>query len=517
MYLSVKTISKSLDDYDHIKLITEEEPLQVDFEERPVYRNIIGKLLLNNKNPNSFFSDQVHRHLVSSSENSEKCSAKKPFLSSENKLSASSFAQCKKSVKKIVCGNKMRPSHRSVSLNDLLDAPAHVQESTPIATPPHARKQPQKSEDPPKNVSRSANNLLVVNERIASTAEPFYLPNPQKTEKATSPLSFKGKLESAKAALSPSQPVKKSILKKSDTNDSLFKRMEIYKLKALARERLEVDILPSHLDFSNNRLLAASASGKIRVIDLVTYKVQKDELKNLLINGICKPKNDDSNTFYAVTNGEMKSRTDELNVSDSAIIVTRSELKVLKKNSISENDNYLFSNPSGICYDLLDNVYISDTGFNRIKVLDRSFQLVSTIETVTGPDDRLSRPGSVTNFKNLLYVSDNGNRRIVCYVIVNNELEFRFKSAFGVGLKYPLDLCVDDLGILSARDHCNSRVQFFSPDSTPFHSIDTSSERETVYDMAVSDSGDIYVSKMCSSPEANKNGHCLNKYFIDIY
>lgn len=29
MYLSVKTISKSLDDYDHIKLITEEEPLQV--------------------------------------------------------------------------------------------------------------------------------------------------------------------------------------------------------------------------------------------------------------------------------------------------------------------------------------------------------------------------------------------------------------------------------------------------------------------------------------------------------
>ena len=29
MYFSVKSISKNLDDYDHIKLITEEDPLQV--------------------------------------------------------------------------------------------------------------------------------------------------------------------------------------------------------------------------------------------------------------------------------------------------------------------------------------------------------------------------------------------------------------------------------------------------------------------------------------------------------
>jgi hypothetical protein len=29
MYLSVKSITKNLDDYDHIKLITEQDPLQV--------------------------------------------------------------------------------------------------------------------------------------------------------------------------------------------------------------------------------------------------------------------------------------------------------------------------------------------------------------------------------------------------------------------------------------------------------------------------------------------------------
>lgn len=74
LYFSVKTISKSLDDYDHIKLITEQDPLQVlhlaihgdrlvicktlnnrkvKFEERPIYRNLIGKLLLNNHKPSA--------------------------------------------------------------------------------------------------------------------------------------------------------------------------------------------------------------------------------------------------------------------------------------------------------------------------------------------------------------------------------------------------------------------------------------------------------------------------------
>ena len=47
MYFSVKNISKKLDDYNHIKLVTEQDPLQVDFDEKPVYRNLIGKLLLN--------------------------------------------------------------------------------------------------------------------------------------------------------------------------------------------------------------------------------------------------------------------------------------------------------------------------------------------------------------------------------------------------------------------------------------------------------------------------------------
>lgn len=121
-------------------------------------------------------------------------------------------------------------------------------------------------------------------------------------------------------------------------------------------------------------------------MDLFSYKIQKDELKNLLINGICMPKRKGSNglapamdtsslgssgeneILYAVTNGEMNDKDDVLNVSNSTIIVTRRELKVLKKEDSNSNDDYVFLNPSGVCYDDHENLYICDSGFNRVKV-----------------------------------------------------------------------------------------------------------------------------------------------------
>lgn len=107
-------------------------------------------------------------------------------------------------------------------------------------------------------------------------------------------------------------------------------------------------------------------------MDLFSYKIQKDELKNLLINGICMPKkkvvDSENEILYAVTNGEMSDKEDMLNVSNSTIIVTRRELKVLKKEDNNMNDDYVFLNPSGVCYDDFENLYICDSGYNRVKV-----------------------------------------------------------------------------------------------------------------------------------------------------
>lgn len=286
---------------------------------------------------------------------------------------------------------------------------------------------------------------------------------------------------------------------------------------------MEIDIMPSFVSCCNNKLLVASASGKIRVVDLVTYKIQKDELKSLMINGICKPKNLESDVFYAVTNGDMKQREDELNVSNSTIIVTKSELKVLKKNDSSDNDNYLFSNPKGICYDDADNLYICDCGYNRVKVLDRDFQMVQIIDCASGQDDPLSQPTSVTSHKGLLYVCDAGNQRIVVYTILKNGSDFKFKSAFGLGngndpnmYKYPMDMVVDSQGLLCVHEHHYNRVHVFGPDLVLFHTFDTNPvNHDHVYSMAVADNGDVYVAKMTLN-QYDHSGQ-FNKYFIDIY
>lgn len=205
--------------------------------------------------------------------------------------------------------------------------------------------------------------------------------------------------------------------------------------------------------------------------------------------------------------------------------MTKTELKVLKKNSITDNDNYFFSDPSGICYDNYENLYICDSGNNRIKVLDKNFLLRSTIDAATGADDFLSYPESVATYKNTLYVCDSGNHRIIAFTIIDNGADFRFRSMFGIslgnnsGMRFPLDICVDGMGILSIRDKSLNRIQIFSPDCVPFHSIEVNPHKETIYSVAVADSGDIFVSKMISSQEYDQNGQMIqaNKYFIDIY
>ena len=312
-------------------------------------------------------------------------------------------------------------------------------------------------------------------------------------------------------------------------NNQIAEIMEYFKTKQSPKQRLEIDIVPSHLTSSKNKLLIASSFGKIRVIDLFSYKIQKDELKNILINGICMPKNfqdPNNDILYGVTNGEMSKQTDLLDVSNAVIIVTKTELKVLKKDDENQNDDYSFQNPSGICFDQHENIYICDSGNNRVKVLNKSLSLVHTIQSASNQFDLLSQPKCVTTHNDLLYVCDSANHRIVSYFILNNGTEFKFKDIYGLGygdepgmLRYPLECCVDNYGNLYVRDHHNSRVQMYGSDTVPFHHIEVNSQRETIYSMTVTDNGDIYVAKMVHVQETDANGmiNTNYKYYIDIY
>ena len=200
---------------------------------------------------------------------------------------------------------------------------------------------------------------------------------------------------------------------------------------------------------------------------------------------------------------------------------------MLKKEAENSNDDYVFLNPSGICFDDYDNLYICDSGNNRVKVLDYNLLLQCTIESASSHDDHLSQPKSVCTYFDTLFVCDSANHRIVSYLIVSRGQEYKYKSTYGLGyghepgmLRYPLECCVDNFGVLYVRDHHNNRVQLFAPNETaPFHFIEVNAQRETIYSMAVADNGDIYVAKMVHVQEADQAGqmNTINKYYIDIY
>jgi hypothetical protein len=315
--------------------------------------------------------------------------------------------------------------------------------------------------------------------------------------------------------------------------DEIAIRLDQYKLKQTPKQRLEIDVLPSYLHFSRDILLIASCYGKIRLVDLFSYKIHKDELKSLLLNGICIPKNPEFNPeiLYAVTNGLMNPDEDELNVSNSTIIVTKRELKVLKQADDDPSNNYVFSNPSGICYDDYDNLYVCDTGNNRVKVLNYELMHTFTIETASSNQDRLLGPRFVCTYQNMLFISDSSNRRVVSYNIINKGKEFSFRQSFGqccspiagneldTILRYPLECCVDQYGILYVRDQVSNMLKLYANNEMPFHRIEIGVDGETIHSISVADNGDIYVGKHLSAAynEADPNGLLMSKYFIDIY
>ena len=310
------------------------------------------------------------------------------------------------------------------------------------------------------------------------------------------------------------------------SSNEINENIEKYRCKLKPYERLELDISPTFIKYSNNKLLIASSNAKIRIFDLLTNKIEKDEINNVLITSICMPIIKNNEILFAITNGEFGEENDEFDLSNSVIIVTKKELQVLKKDSqLNSNDDYIFLNPCGLSYDKFNNLYICDSGYNRVKILDSNLILTETIETASS----LNQPKSlcICHEKSLLFVCDSGNHRIISYDILNDGKKFLFKNVYGYGygeelgkMRFPLDCSVDNFGFLIIRDHHNNRIKIFSSNTMLIHTINFDNNNENIYSLTASEKGDIFVAKMTQVQELNSfSGQIANviKYFIDVY
>ena len=107
--------------------------------------------------------------------------------------------------------------------------------------------------------------------------------------------------------------------------------------------------------------------------------------------------------------------------------------------------------PSDIITDDAGNVYIADTGNNRIVVLSRYYEFkfqISTFKNSVGNDDTLSGPKGVFVTDDTIWVCDTGKSRIVAFGLdgsFKKILEAPESHLFGDDAKYePVALAVDD-------------------------------------------------------------------------
>lgn len=303
LYFSVKTISKSLDDYNHIKLIAEQDPVQVKFEERPIYRNLIGKLMLNQiqSNLSNGSSDELSDQIP------ENKTPKRNSQNGEKNAASSTKNQHQKNLTKSHDENLNKDSSKSFSLNDLINAANEVMvqkenkpkyefsspfffnnlkknrnviKSTPILNNDNETKNPayDKQVENVSNKKSKHKNQHAMNQNLRKNinksldhnlnqvgSHSFSKMDFSMNKKAMTHLGSKSdrnfekiKAKSKLSINSSCDPGQFNAVQKST------KILENPIAKKNPKQRLEIDIVPSHLSFSNNNLLISSSYGKIR-------------------------------------------------------------------------------------------------------------------------------------------------------------------------------------------------------------------------------------------------------------
>jgi DNA-binding beta-propeller fold protein YncE len=123
----------------------------------------------------------------------------------------------------------------------------------------------------------------------------------------------------------------------------------------------------------------------------------------------------------------------------------------------------LFNKPSGIASDNIGNVYVADSGNDRIQAFDPNGNFLTTWGSFAGGDGQFSYPtGLAIDSSGNIFVVDTGNDRIQKFDRNGNFLTKWGSSGSGKGeFDWPTAIAVDSIGNVYVADRGNGRIQKF--------------------------------------------------------
>jgi len=139
----------------------------------------------------------------------------------------------------------------------------------------------------------------------------------------------------------------------------------------------------------------------------------------------------------------------------------------------SQSSVYQFNSPMGVAVDADGNMYVSDTGNDRIQVYDDGLEYLYTIgQAGSIGDNMLNTPRGIFIKDDQIYIADSDNNRVK---ILHKNGTFIKTIGVGLGritLDHPADVAVGLDNRIYVADMLNDRIVVFSQSGSPLATID---------------------------------------------
>lgn len=156
-----------------------------------------------------------------------------------------------------------------------------------------------------------------------------------------------------------------------------------------------------------------------------------------------------------------------------------------------------FLNPMGIVLDAYQQLYVADTGNNRVQVIDTDGHFIAEFGSFGWREGEFDYPNDIALSLDTLYVADTGNHRVqycnlvnrIFYPIATTTEDYQFDAPEGIG--------IGRNGEVYVVDTLNHRWVQFSKNLTPINAMGSfGSHREQFWnptDIVVNPHGTMYI------------------------